>query len=521
MRKQKSIFNILGTMSSYFVMLIFNFIIQRYIIYILGIEYSGINGLFSNILTMLSVAELGIGTAIVFKLYKPLKEENHGEINKWMNFYKICYRYVALAILVCGLLILPFIPKIVGKIEIKDNLYLLYLVSLMDVVFSYILTYKRSLLYADQKNYIINIIHIFYIIFMNITQIVVLKIFQSYLFFVIIKLFFRIIENLIINLYVNTHYTYLRKSKEKISSEERIDIFERVKAISFQKISFVVNKGADNIIISLFLGIIPVGLYTNYFTIVNAVTSIIYQFISSFIASVGNLLTENNKSKNYLIYKEITLANSYISIMGSIMFIIIGQKFIKIWIGEEYLLSTLTLILFGVYIYVDSIRRAITIFKDAGGICKEDKKMYIIMPIINIISSVILVNIIGLPGIILGTIFSYLFLIIFSYSKYVFKPLFGQNVKNYYMDFLKYAIIAVISLLLSTFILKNIYFSNDIVNIIVDLIVSFLVGTTIFALFNRKTNEYKELLKLIKNIIAKTVLSDKTIGKDSNDSHTN
>lgn len=503
MRKKKSIFNIIGTMGSYFTMLIFNFLTQRYIIYILGIEYSGINGLFSNILTMLSVAELGIGTAIVFKLYQPLNDNDYDVINKWMNFYKICYRFVAFVIFVCGLLILPFVPRIVGKVSISDNLYLLYLISLLDVVFSYILTYKRSLLYADQKNYIINIIHIFCIAFMNITQIILLNIFQNYLIFLIVKLFYRILENLTINLFVNKNYKYLKKSNEKISIIEKKDIFERVKAISFQKISFVVNKGVDNIIISLFLGIIPVGLYTNYFTIVTGVTSIIYQFISSFIGSVGNLLTENNKEKNYLIYKEIAMVNSYISIMGSIMFIVICQEFIKFWIGEKYLLSTITLISFGLYIYTDSIRRAITIFKDAGGICKEDKNMYIIMPIINIFVSIILVKILGLPGVILGTICSYLFLIIFSYPKYVFKTLFEVDIKYYFIDILKYFMIAVMSLVISIIIIKFILIENIILQIIINLIITFIIVTCLFILGVKNTQEYKEILKFTNNIIIK------------------
>lgn len=503
MRKQRSIFNILGTMGSYFAMLIFNFVTQRYIIYSLGIEYSGINGLFSNILIMLSVAELGIGTAIVFKLYKPLKEDNHKEINKWMNFYKICYRYVALAIFIVGTLILPVVPKIVGKVKINDNIYILYFVSMLDVVFSYMFTYKRSLLYADQKNYIINIVHIFYIVFMNVIQIIVLKIFHNYLLFLIVKLFFRLAENFIINIYVNKHYVYLKKSSDKISVEERKDIFDRVKAIAFQKVAFVVNKGADNILISLFLGIVSVGLYTNYFTIVNAITIIIYQFISSFIASVGNLLTDNNKAKSYLIYKEIALVNSYISIMSAIIFITIGQEFIKLWIGQEYLLPTISLVLFGIYIYVDSVRRAITIFKDAGGICKEDKNMYIIMPIINFLVSITLVNIIGLPGIILGTISSYLFLIIFSYPKYVFKPLFGENVKKYYKDFFRYVLVAIISLLVSIVILKNISITNNIIKIIVDFAITFVVGTVIFIFCVFRTTEFKEILKLLKTMINK------------------
>lgn len=506
MRKKRSIFNILGTMCSYFAMLIFNFITQRYIINILGIEYSGINGLFSNILTMLSVAELGIGTAIVFKLYKPLRNNDYEEINKWMNFYKICYRIVALVILVCGLSILPFIPKIVGKVDINDNLYLLYIVSLLDVVFSYILTYKRSLLYADQKNYIINFIHIFYITFMNISQIIALKLSKNYLAFLCIKLFFRIAENVVINCYVNKHYKYLTRNAKEISKTEKKDIYDRVKAIAFQKISFVVNKGADNIIISSFLGIVSVGLYTNYFTIVNAVTTIIYQFVSSFIASVGNLLADDDKEKNYLIYKEINLVNSYLSIMGSVMFVIIGQNFIKLWIGEKYLLSNWVLFLFGLYIYADSIRRAITIFKDAGGICKEDKHMYIIMPIINIAFSILLVNIIGLPGVILGTIISYLFLIIFSYPKYVFKPLFNIDGRYYFFDLIKYFSITVISLILSMILCNMLPITNLVLIIVANLIITFILVTLIFILFTKNTDEFKELLGIIKRILIKLKL---------------
>jgi len=183
MRKKKSLLNIIGSLGSYFIATIFTLITQAFLIKTLGIEYSGVNGLFTNIITMLSVAELGIGTTIIFKLYKPLAENDVELIKSWMKFYKLCYMVIAGFILLIGIVIIPLIPLIVGKVDIYENLQLLYLISLFDTFLSYIMTYKRSILYADQKNYIINFIHIGYIIFMNVTQILILILFLDILLY--------------------------------------------------------------------------------------------------------------------------------------------------------------------------------------------------------------------------------------------------------------------------------------------------------------------------------------------------
>ena len=158
MRKKKSLLNIISSLGSYFVTSIFTLITQAFIVKILGIEYSGINGLFTNVITMLSVAELGIGETIIFKLYEPIAKKDTEKIKSWMDFYKLCYRYVAIAVTIIGLLIIPILPVMVGKVSIKDNITLLYLITLIDCIFSYVMTYKRSLLYADQKNYIITLL---------------------------------------------------------------------------------------------------------------------------------------------------------------------------------------------------------------------------------------------------------------------------------------------------------------------------------------------------------------------------
>ena len=174
MRKRKSIINIIASLGSYFIATIFTFITQSFIVRFLGIEYSGVNGLFTNVITMLSIAELGVGTIIIFKLYKPLAQDDIEAIKSWMLFYRNCYRKVALFITLVGLVLTPMIPNIVNSTQIQESITLLYLLSLLDTIFSYIMTYKRSLLYADQKNYIVNIVHTIYIITMNITQILVL-----------------------------------------------------------------------------------------------------------------------------------------------------------------------------------------------------------------------------------------------------------------------------------------------------------------------------------------------------------
>ena len=500
MRKKKSFYNLLFSLSSYFITMIFTFVTQAMLVKILGIEYSGANGLFTNILTMLSVAELGIGMAIIFKLYEPLSKNNKEEIKSWMHFYKISYRYVALFVFVIGITLIPFIPMIIGQTYIKENLYLLYFISLLDIVLSYIMTYKRSLLYADQKNYIINIVHIAYVALMNICQILIICFTHNYLYFLLIKLIYRLLENIIINTYVNKHYNYIKEKAIPISKAERKDIIERIKAIFIQKVSFVINKGIDNITISLFLGVAAVGYYTNYNLVATTLCGIIYQMISSFMASIGNLLTEKNKEKSYSIYKSINLLNSSLTTICIAGFICCIDPFIKIWLGNDYILPLTITISFGIYIYADSIRRSITIYKEAAGICKEDKYVYIVMALINLILSIALCKSIGTPGVILGTAISYLYLIFYSYPKYIFKKVFNKPMNKYYKEKIKFIGIIILITTISYTICNFINYGN-IFNFICYGAISLIVSITIIILIYRNTNEFNYLKTIIYKIL--------------------
>ena len=491
MRKIKSMYNIIASIISYFISMICTFITQALIIKILGIEYSGVNGLFSNIITMLSVAELGIGTTIIFKLYKPIADNDIEKIKSWLNFYKVCYRIVAIFVFIVGTIIIPIV-------NIEENLILLYFITLLDTVFSYIMTYKRSLLYADQKNYIINFVHMGYTVLLNLTQIIVLIFTKSYILFLIVKLVYRLLENCIINVYVDKNYKYVREKCDKINKGEKKDIIERLKAIFLQKVSFVINKGIDSITISCFLGVTTVGYYTNYNLVVTTICGIIYQIISGFCASVGNLLTENDLKKNFDIYKKINMINSYITGMAIIGFVCCIQPFISLWVGSEFVLDYLVIISFGIYIYSDSIRRSITIFKEAAGICKEDQYIYVIMAIINLIFSICLCKVLGIAGVILGTAISYLFLILYSYPKYIFKPVFKQRVGKYYFEILKYILFICITLVLIIAIQSKMKIYNMAWKFIINGLSCIVIYNILFLMFFNRTNEFRYFLELIR-----------------------
>lgn len=511
MRKKRSLFNIIGSLGSYFISTIFTFITQMFLVKILGVEYSGVNGLFTNILTMLSIAELGIGTTIIYKLYEPLAKNDVEGIKSWMQFYKMCYRIVAILVLIVGTIIIPIVPKIVGTVSISDDIRLLYFISLLDTVFSYTMTYKRSLIYADQKNYIINIVHIGYTLFMNITQIVALIFFKNYVLFLIIKIVYRLLENIILNVYANKNYPYIKEKYIKLPKNEIMDVFDRVRAMFLQKISYVVNKGIDSIIITMNLGVVSAGYYSNYTIIVNALTAIIFQVVSSLTASVGNLLTEKNKEKSYYVYKKINMFDSFLTGVGICGFLAVINNFIELWIGKEYILSVYITISFAIYIYSDSIRRTMTLFKDSAGICKEDKNTYIVMALINLITSIILCHKIGMSGVILGTAISYIYLIIYSYPKYIFKPLFNKKVSSYYFENFKYFLFILISSVISFVIGKYIIISNLIISVVVKGVLSVTTTCLIFIIAFYKTPEFKYYFQNFMKILSKLSLVKKLL----------
>ena len=492
MRVKNSMINVSISMIAQVITVVLGFITQKIFIQTLGTEILGINGLFSNIISMLSIAELGMGTAVIYNLYKPLVENDTEKINKWMKFYKNCYRKIAMIIGFLGIICLPFIGFFVGEVNINYNIHILYLLYLTETVVSYLFTYKRSILYADQKNYVITLIHVLYLVLVNTFQIIILVFTKNYILYLVIKIIMRLVENLLINIASIKRYPYIKNpGKEELEKAEKKNFYKELKGLVFHKISWIVISGTDNIIISKFVGIIWVGIYSNYLMITNTIEQLVAQMFSAITGSVGNLLTSETKEKAYEVYKKTSLLQYIIYSTATVGIFCVSEPFIRIWLAsEEFIFSKAIVFFICISFFFSGMRRNICVFKDAAGIFYEDRKMPIIASVLNIIFSIALAMILGIQGVFIGTIICYLFLHIFSYSKYIYEKVFEKKRTEYLKELLKYSLVLLLSMFIANGIIQITYCSNVWIELIKTIIISILTTNIITIIVFHKTDEY-------------------------------
>lgn len=506
MRTKKSFRNITISMINSIINIIISLVAQKIFLNTLGESYLGLNGIFSNVLSILAVAELGIGTAIIYKMYKPIEESNKKYLSQLMNFYKKCYTIIIAVMVAIIFLILPFLKGILGDVSaIKENVYILYLMFSLDIVISYMLSYKKSILFADQKEYISTLVHISYLIVMNTLQIFFLLKTGKYIVYLIIKILCRLIENVIVSIIVNKKYPYIKENKKEVLvKEERKDITKKVKALFVHKIAGFVVTGTDTILISYFLGgLVTVGYYSNYMLIISSVTTVFNQVFISMTSSVGNLLVTEKEEKRLEVFNKIQFLNFWIFSFASICIFCLIEPFITLWIGQKYILSKFVLITLVLNFFMQGMRRTMMSFKEAAGIFYEDRIVPIIESIINLVASIIFLKMFGLPGVVLGTITSTLIVFLYSYPKYVYQRLFDKKGIYYIKEIAKYLIIATLILYITYTCTSVIPISNLYIKLIINAIICIILPNIIIFLLFRRTDSYNYYLNLIKKIIKK------------------
>ena len=498
MRTKNSIKNVIAAMLSNIITIVIGLIAQAVFIKILGIEYLGLNGLFTNIISMLGIVELGLGNAIIFNLYKPLALNDTETIKSLMKFYKKSYILIASVVLIIGLVIIPFLPLLIEKVTVNINIVGIYLLFLIDIVCSYLLSYKRSIFYADQKNYYVSIIHIGYTILLNLSQLVILFFTKNYYLYLAIKIIIRIKENLIITTLANKKYQYLlEKNIKNIDKKIEKDIFTKVKALFFHKIGGFIVLGTDNILISKYLGLAVVGLYSNYYMIINAIQTLFSQALVALTPSVGNLLVKENKNKTFEIFKKIRFMNFWIATFTSVCILNMMQQFITIWIGEKYLLADVVLIVLVFNFFQKMMRNSYQTFKEAAGIYYEDRYVPLFESIINIVASIILVKIIGLPGIFLGTIISGFVLWFYSYPKYIYKKLFDRRIIDYLKETISYILLFVIIAFITFKISSLVIIDNTFIKLLINTLICMIIPNLIMLMIFFKSDNFKYYLNFL------------------------
>lgn len=487
--------------------LIISFVARIVFVRTLGNEYLGLSGLFTNILTMLSLAELGIGNAIIYSLYKPLAEKDTKKSNMLMQFYQKVYTIVGIIILIVGTLIIPLLPFFIKEMPNIQNINLIYFLFLLNTSMSYFFSYKRNLIIADQNRYIATIYRYSFYFLLNVAQIIYLLITHNYIGYLILQIISTLLENIFISLKADKMYPYLKsKEKIKLDFETKNEILKNTKALMMHKIGGIIVNSTDNIILSKFVGIIEVGLYSNYYLIINALNTIFGQVFNSLTASVGNLFVDSEKEKQYSVFKNINFLTFWIYSFSSICLLNLFNPFISIWLGKNYLFSIDIVLILVINFYVTGMRKSVLTFKDADGLFYKDRYKPLIESLINLVVSIVLAKKLETLGVFIGTFASTVTTSLWVEPYVLYKYGFNKKLSKYFKDYLKYLgitiILALITYFVCSFINTNVYLA-----FVLKLLVSFLIPNVVIYLIFRKSDEYKffdeKIFKKIKNKLKK------------------
>ena len=433
-RLKNSIRNTISGITSRVITIFFPFIIRTVIIKKIGMEYAGLNGLFSSVLMMLSISELGFGSALIYSMYKPIAEADDDKVCALLNFYKKVYRIIGCIILIFGLILLPFVRSFInGDVPSDINVYVLYLVFLLNTVIGYFaFAYKSSLLTASQRSDISNRISICVSLAMYAAQLTVLWFLKNYMAYVILSPVFTVITNIVQSFVVDKVYPQYR-CRGSLEKGEIKEIYKNVFALFGEKVGWTVLLSTDTIVISSTLGLMAVACYNNYYMIISAVRNLVMVIFDSIRPSVGNSMVTESLEKNYKDFNKITSLFIWISGFCSISMICLFQPFMRVWVGEEYLLSKATVVMFGVYFFGWKMLDVLVLYQDAAGLWWYSKSRPYVVSILNILGDILLVHIFGLDGVVFATLFTS---VCMSYP-WLLRVLFKRYFKNTPWDYLK------------------------------------------------------------------------------------
>lgn len=477
------------------------FILRGIFIAHLGDTLNGVNALYTSILSVLSMAELGIGTALNYSLYKPVAEKNYEKIKSYMLLYKKAYRVIGLVIAVLGLALSPFLPYLVKQPEgvtVRD-LTLYYYIFLFNTVSSYFVAYKYSLVNAEQKNYIqTNVITITKMITVSLQIIVILTTGNFYLY-LLTAAAVELLQKIFVSIYLDRMYPYLKeKNIEKLSKEETGEIVRKTKALVYHKVGDVARLQTDSMIISGFISVTIGGFVDNYKMVMNSAANVVNIIFNSVLSSFGNLIATESKEKQYRLFKVYRFAACWIYGFAAVGFALLLTPLIQLWLGKEKTLAFFVVLCIIIDFYFKGERIVLSNFKTAAGVFEQDKYLSLIQGIVNLIISILLVQKIGVAGVYIGTIISGLIANI-TKPVIIYRVILEKPVKEYFVDFFKFILVLAAVFILLFGIKELLMKEVTIVSFAVMFVVTCAVFNGIFLLLFGRTEEFGYLYGIVKN----------------------
>jgi len=492
MRTYKSIKNIGIMLSTQLITLVLAFASRTVFIKSLGAEYLGLNGLFSSILNALSLAEMGIGTAIAYALYKPLAENDTEQIKSILAFYRKCYFSIGMFITAIGCLMLPFLPFLIkDEVTVPVNIYYVYLCFLTNSIIAYFFAHKRTIIDETQNKYLTTSIDFAINTIVTITQIIILWQFRDYMAFLFVRILGTVIGSVIIFIFANKKFPYILEKAVALSSSAKKKIWSNVSILFLHKLGAVVILGTDFLIISAFVGIEAVGIYSNYTLIVGTITTFCNLFIFGADASIGNAIATLTKKEIYSVFRRMAFLIFCIGGLSTTCLVNLLNPFIELWAGRDYLLSNSIVYVIVANFFFMQNRWLIIVFRNDAGIFRPDMYKPLIEVVFNLSLSIFLVRIYGVLGVLIGTLANTFFINIWVEIYIAHKYIFAKSVAGY----VKMYAIQILALFISC--ISTLYINNFIEAFAGKVAISILVTAIVYLLFFFRTEEFKYFNNLI------------------------
>lgn len=494
--------NIMVNGMSQMMSLLIPFIMRSIILNFLGIEYLGLGGLFKSILSILNLAELGVGSAMVFSMYKPIAEDDTETICALMKLYRKFYRLIGLFILTVGLLLTPFLPNLInGEVTADVNLYVIYFMNLGNTVLTYwLFAYKNNLLCAHQRVDVSGKITMLIRLAEYLLKILVLILFRNYYAYLVVQTISQVAINIFIALRVQKLYPAYSPRGE-LPKEKVHGIATRVRDLFTSNFSYVISNSADTLVVSSFLGLTVLAIYQNYYYITSSLKTMIEVIVGACIAGIGNSLVTESAEKNYIDFKKMTILFGWLMSVSSSMLLCMYQPFMHIWMGEARMLEFGYVICFVIYFCSIGMNKLTGMFKDAAGIWKIDKWRPLTAALVNLALNLATVNWIGLYGVLLSTVIATVFIEIPWVLHNLFKAVFPhEHLWKYVRMFCGIVVIEIICCVVSWFACSLIHLGVW-PTLIINAGISFVIPNIIFFAVFGRNEMFKESVAQIKRVV--------------------
>ena len=518
-RTKNSIFNLITNFGSTLLLLVLNFVTRSIFIKTLGASYLGIEGLFSNILSVLSLAELGFGSAVVYKLYKPIEERNYHRILVLLKLYRRVYAAIGAAVFLLGLCLIPLLPTLIkdyGNLaELGLNATIVFLLYLFNSVSSYwFFAYKASFVQANQKSYLLTVVGYGLSVLNSVFQIAVLKFTRNFLAYVGVQISFTVLTSFVYALLCDWKYPFVReKVSESISNEEKKSFLKDCSALFLYKVSNVVINSTDNIVLSAVVGLEAVGLYANYLSLKVSIRSLLYSFVEAVQASIGSLYTTGNQEWSQLIFRVVNFLTFVLYGIVSIGFAILANDFLGLWIGPEFIVSTWSVgavtvkvplaLLIAIELYLTGQKYYCGMYRSAMGLFQELKYRPIASMLINLLVCLLLVPYIGMAGCVISTIVAALTTNLIFDPIIIHRHALNADVKPYFFRNILYKIVTIAAGFLSWILCRAIPVTG-VLGFVIHGCICVLVPGFIFVVCFFRCLEFRYLWRMLTGLLPRT-----------------